>query len=258
MPVSLEKITPGKSSPRPSRPPLRPSGWCEIAHGHGRGRMPPRKRAGIAKISFFSAAEAADVEAVAAQIIPTDDTPGAREAGVVYFIDRALATFLSQLAGDYRAQLAAFQAAFRERHPAAASFASLTSEQQIEYLKAVDHTPFFDTTRLLTLLGMFSLPAYGGNRDGVGWKLLGFEDAPCLSAAVRLLRSRLSRLRRRPGEQPNEHADVSRFRHRRLRHRRIRRGGRRDCAGAGAGRALGRADGTGTAVLAADASSTMS
>ena len=23
---------------------------------------------------------------------------------------------------------------------------------------------------------MFSLPEYGGNRDGVGWKLLGFED----------------------------------------------------------------------------------
>ena len=35
---------------------------------------------------------------------------------------------------------------------------------------------FFDTTRLLTLLAMFSRPAYGGNRDGVGWKLIGFED----------------------------------------------------------------------------------
>ena len=30
---------------------------------------------------------------------------------------------------------------------------------------------------LLTLLGMFSLPSYGGNRGGVGWKLIGFEDA---------------------------------------------------------------------------------
>jgi gluconate 2-dehydrogenase gamma chain len=132
---------------------------------------------GGAKISWLSASEAADVEAVAAQIIPTDDSPGAREAGVVYFIDRALATFLSQLAGDYRAQLTAFQAARRERHPSAGSFASLTSEQQIAYLKTVDQTPFFTTTRLLTLLGMFSLPSYGGNRDGVGWKLVGVEDA---------------------------------------------------------------------------------
>jgi hypothetical protein len=44
-------------------------------------------------------------------------------------------------------------------------------------LTSIEQTPFFNTTRLLTLLGMFSLPEYGGNRDGVGWKLIGFEDA---------------------------------------------------------------------------------
>jgi gluconate 2-dehydrogenase gamma chain len=153
-----------------------PFGWVEIALNADQLHAGAQVE-GERKISFFSAVEAADVEAVASQIIPTDDSPGAREAGVVYFIDRALATFLSQLAGDYRAQLAAFQAAFHERHPSAASFASLTSDQQVEYLKGVDQTPFFSTTRLLTLLGMFSLPTYGGNRDGVGWKLLGFEDA---------------------------------------------------------------------------------
>lgn len=140
-----------------------PMGWTEIA-------------VGAAAASVLSAAEAADVEAVAAQIIPSDDTPGAREAGVVSFIDRALATFLSQLAGDYRAQLAAFQAAFRERQPGVASFASLASAQQIAYLRTVDDTPFFEATRLLTVLGMFSQPTYGGNRNGAGWKLLGFED----------------------------------------------------------------------------------
>ena len=150
-------------------------GWAEIAQAAQEAHA-AAQLSGEAKMSFLSAAEAADVEAVAAQIIPTDDTPGAREAGVVYFIDRALATFLSQLASDYRAQLAEFQAAFREQHPGAASFASLPSEEQVEYLKTVDRTPFFDTTRLLTLLGMFSMPAYGGNRNGVGWKLIGFED----------------------------------------------------------------------------------
>ena len=153
-----------------------PLGWAEIAQAAQHVAEHEGGGAAGAKLSFLSAAEAADVEAVASQIIPTDDSPGAREAGVVFFIDRALATFFSQLAGDYRAQLAAFQAECRERHPSG-SFASLTSEQQIEYLKGVDQTPFFNTTRLLTLLGMFSLPAYGGNRDGVGWKLLGFEDA---------------------------------------------------------------------------------
>lgn len=155
-----------------------PIGWAEAAQAiaqaqahHGTVTADPS-----AKPSFLTAADAADVEAIAAQIIPTDDSPGAREAGVVHFIDRALATFFAQLGADYRTQLAAFQTACRERHPGVASFAALTSEQQIEFLKTVDRTPFFTTTRLLTLLGMFSLPIYGGNRDGVGWKLIGFED----------------------------------------------------------------------------------
>jgi gluconate 2-dehydrogenase gamma chain len=153
-----------------------PIGWAEVAQAMDHAHLAAQPD-GDAKLSVLSTAEAADIEAVASQIIPTDDSPGAREAGVLYFIDRALATFLSQLAGDYRAQLTAFQATFREWHPSAVSFASLTSEQQVEYLRGVDQTPFFNTTRLLTLLGMFSLPTYGGNRDHVGWKLLGFEDA---------------------------------------------------------------------------------
>jgi len=131
---------------------------------------------GGATVAFLTPAEAADVDAVTAQIIPTDDTPGAREAGVVHFIDRALATFLWPLAADYRTQLVGFQAGYLAGHPEARSFASLTPAQQIAHLTEVERTPFFDTTRLLTLLGMFSMPEYGGNRDGVGWKLIGFDD----------------------------------------------------------------------------------
>ena len=152
-----------------------PVSWAEIAQAAHQTHVATQP-GGEATMSFLSAAEAADIEAVAAQIIPTDDTPGARDAGVVHFIDRALATFLSQLASDYRAQVAEFQVACRQQHPGVASFASFTSAQQVAYLKTVDHTPFFNTTRLLTLLGMFSLPAYGGNRAGVGWTLIGFED----------------------------------------------------------------------------------
>jgi len=153
-----------------------PLGWEDVAQAMDDADAHAGQLAGPGKLSFLTSAEAADIEAVAAQIIPTDDTPGAREAGVIDFIDRALATFYSQLGSDYRAQLTAFQAACRELHPGALSFAALTSDQQIEFLTRVDDTPFFNTTRLLTLLGMFALPSYGGNRDGTGWKLLGFED----------------------------------------------------------------------------------
>ncbi len=154
-----------------------PLGWQEIAEAaQATHRAHAAAPAGAATIAFLTAAEAADIEAVAAQIIPADDTPGAREVGVIHFIDRALATFFSRLASDYRANLAEFQTAFRAKHPGVASFAALPSEQQIEFLKTVETTPFFDMTRLLTLLGMFTLPKHGGNRDRLGWKLIGFED----------------------------------------------------------------------------------
>jgi hypothetical protein len=152
-----------------------PSVWTEIARVANDSQTAAHL-AGAAKLSFLGEAEAVDIEAVVAQIIPTDDTPGAREAGAVYFIDRALATFLARFADDYRAQLAEFQEAFRAQHPLLASFASLSSARQVEYLRTVEHTPFFGATRLLTLLGLFALPGYGGNRNGLGWKLIGFED----------------------------------------------------------------------------------
>ena len=45
------------------------------------------------RFETLSDADAAELEAAAAQIIPTDETPGAREARVVYFIDKAISTF---------------------------------------------------------------------------------------------------------------------------------------------------------------------
>jgi Gluconate 2-dehydrogenase subunit 3 len=126
--------------------------------------------------SVLDAAELADLEAITAQIIPTDSTPGAREAGVVQFIDRALSSFFAPLAAEFRAGLAEFRKGVRTRFPESTSFAALTSAQQIESLTAIEHSTFFAAVRELTVLGMFSSPAYGGNRDAVGWRLLGFRD----------------------------------------------------------------------------------
>ena len=128
------------------------------------------------RFTFLTSSEAADVDAIAAQIIPTDTTPGAREAGVVYFIDRALGSFFSNMAEDFRSRLTEFRSFCLNRDPDVTSFAALSSQRQIELLRAVEHTPFFATMRLLTVLGMFSMPGYGGNRHSVGWELLGFED----------------------------------------------------------------------------------
>ena len=132
--------------------------------------------AGSSATLFLNASEAAEVEAICAQIIPTDATPGAREAGAHLFIDRALLNFYARQAAAFRSGLAEFQDACRKWRPQAASFAALPPTQQVEFLRTVDHTPFFDSIRLLTVIGMFSMPAYGGNRNGAGWKLLGFQD----------------------------------------------------------------------------------
>jgi len=151
-----------------------PLDWAHVAHAAHEADA-ARKRAAV-RFAFLTTAEAADVEAIAAQIIPSDQTPGAREAGVVYFIDVALGSFFSRLAGEFRARLSEFHSLCRNRHPEMTSFAALSSEQQIELLQAVEHTPLFATMKLLTVLGMFSMSDYGGNRQNAGWKLLGFED----------------------------------------------------------------------------------
>ena len=102
--------------------------------------------------------------------------PGpAREAHAVYFIDRSLSTYFSAMAPGYRQGLADFQAKFRESH-AGATFAAASPADQTAFLKSADRTAFFGTTRVLTVLGMFTSPKYGGNFQGSGWKLMGFVD----------------------------------------------------------------------------------
>src|SRR5438874_3951066 len=54
------------------------------------------------EFEFFDAHGAAEIEAIAGQILPSDDGPGAREAGVIYFIDRALKTFDADKQEIYR------------------------------------------------------------------------------------------------------------------------------------------------------------
>ena len=57
-----------------------------------------------------------------------------------------------------------------------AALAIRTVTEQVAFLTLVEHSPFFDTMRTLTILGTLSASQYGGNYAGVGWKLMGFED----------------------------------------------------------------------------------
>jgi gluconate 2-dehydrogenase gamma chain len=141
------------------------------------------------KFQFFSPEQAAEIAAITGRIIPSDETPGAREAGVVYFIDRALTTFAVDDQKTYREGLPSLQIRVHALFPAVEKFSAATSEQQNQVLRSLDEnrrggreiyragnaSSFFETVRVHTIVGFLVDPdsGRGGNRDGVGWKLIG-------------------------------------------------------------------------------------
>lgn len=124
----------------------------------------------------LDAATAAEIDALTSQIIPSTDGPGAHEAGIVYFIDRALSTFDSDRRESYRTGMASVQQKRKEMFPSSSTIAGLKSPDQIQLIHAIEKTDFFELLRTHTLYGFLGNPSYGGNRDRVGWKLIGFED----------------------------------------------------------------------------------
>jgi len=149
--------------------------WPAIAAAHEYAQHVAQS--GQPAFQFFDPYHAVEVEAMAAQIIPADDTPGAREARVIYFIDRALATFERDKQAIYTQGLPELQAKTRELFSGAHKFSELSAAQQVQLLTAIEKSEFFETVRVHTIVGFFANPEYGGNRDRIGWKLIGFEDA---------------------------------------------------------------------------------
>jgi len=112
--------------------------------------------------------------------------PGARDAGVLNYIDLALAGAYADLQDFYRGGLAALNAYCRETYKKA--FAQLDTAQQEAVITALEQgkatgftwpsgSAFFNTLRTHTMEGMFADPIYGGNKDFAGWRLVGFPGA---------------------------------------------------------------------------------
>jgi hypothetical protein len=121
-------------------------------------------------------ADATVIEALCSRIIPSvDGRPGARDVGAIHFIDRALATFNASQRPMYVAGAADLNRRARAKVSGAASFAALTTAQQDEVIREIEATPFFQAVRVDTIVGTFALPSWGGNRDYMGWHLLGLE-----------------------------------------------------------------------------------
>jgi len=158
---------------------------------------------------FFNADEVLFIEAACDRLIPADDLgPGALGAGVPNYLDKQLGG--SWGAGErlYRsgpwqpgtpsqgyqlpftpAELfhASLRAINRDLEAHHTPFSAMSGEDQDAYLKSLesgahdlDGIPsavFFDILWKMTVEGFFSDPVYGGNRDMVAWRMIGFPGA---------------------------------------------------------------------------------
>jgi gluconate 2-dehydrogenase gamma chain len=157
--------------------------------------------------SYFNAAEIAFVDAAVDRLIPSDQLgPGAKQAGVTFFIDQQLQGSFGRaetwyMLGPWRdgtpqqgyqlkmtpAQL--YRAAIRAtddycRQNYRKTFAQLQPGQQDKVLQGLEKgdielngasaKEFFNLLLQNTGEGFFADPLYGGNRDFAGWKLVGF------------------------------------------------------------------------------------
>jgi len=161
---------------------------------------------------FFNTEEARFVEAAVDRLIPPDDKwGGAKMAGVIYFIDRQLAGGYGAgahmyLDGPwdpnappqqgyqlryppkelYRTAIGEIRAAVRDGHnnqefwdlsPDVMDKVLTGLEHGDIQLKSVPSPVFFETLLANTIEGYFADPAYGGNRDMVAWRMIGFPGA---------------------------------------------------------------------------------
>ena len=163
-----------------------------LAQAHEHAKTAPRNLDGQA-FRFFTPQQAADYAAFAEQVIPTDDTPGAKEANVVRFTDFALSETEPQNKKDFAEALKAFHEQAKKATPPAASFAALTPAQQIEMMKAMEKSPDFGILKNYVLIAFFCDPSDSGNKNKVGWKLIGFEDKYYYAPAARRTSARQRR-----------------------------------------------------------------
>ena len=135
------------------------------------------------QFAHLTPSEARAMRAFAAQILPSEaGSPGAEEAGVVYFVDRALGDpFFADMVPVIRAGLAQLDALARSAG-ARQGFSSMSQADQAAIIRRIANGPFFASARTLVLTGAFADSSYGGNRGGAGLIMMGIEHRPSYAA----------------------------------------------------------------------------
>jgi gluconate 2-dehydrogenase alpha chain len=134
-------------------------------------------------VTSLSPYDARTAAAVFERLFPADrHGPGATQIGVLAYLDHALAGAYRDRAEAYRLGLAGIDRAARQRH--GVPFADCGPEQQDAMLLDLEQgrhlgvwvppqQEFFELLRAHLQEGLFADPAHGGNRDKLGWKVLG-------------------------------------------------------------------------------------
>lgn len=132
---------------------------------------------------FFTDNEALLVDALTEQIIPTDDVPGAIEAGCLNFIDKQLVGPYERFQNDWRNGLASFEKTCQAEYNM--PFVDLDWNSQTALLEKlevgdvdsslwpnVSPRHFFSLVRDFTMQGFYGSPRHGGNKNYLSYKML--------------------------------------------------------------------------------------
>jgi len=123
---------------------------------------------------ILDAQEWATIEAATARIVPTDQDPGAKEAGAVNYIDQQLAVYYHNAQQLYHDGIKRLDAQSQKLH--GAKFVDLSPEHQDMVLEDAEKNDpgFFGALRQHTMEGCLADPEYGGNKGRIMWKVVGF------------------------------------------------------------------------------------
>ncbi len=132
-----------------------------------------------APLGYLSKGEAAVVEALCEAIIPADQDPGAKEAGVLYYIDKQLQGALARNAALYRECIPLLARKCKEE--TGKEFIEMSVRERTEWLQKLEGggpsrvSAFFLTVIEHTMQGFYGSPKHGGNRDMASWRMLKIE-----------------------------------------------------------------------------------
>jgi gluconate 2-dehydrogenase gamma chain len=129
----------------------------------------------------FTNEEFAIVTALCDRVLPKDEDPGAVEANVPEYIDQALQQQqLRKMKDDFLGGVAAIDRRCQRMHKV--GFVKATPAQQDDVITVFKESPpdtgefkWYEILIALNLEGYLGDPSYGGNKDKVGWKVMGFD-----------------------------------------------------------------------------------